>query len=201
MSRVGWIVLVAVWGAAAAWGSWQAIDYEMTVSPLQSPPQVWPAECNFARFADRPTLLVFVHPKCPCTRATLRELERLLARPQQRVNAYAIFLRPEAAPADWEQTDLLATAKTLPGIQVIVDGHGENRRMFRMSTSGEILFYGTDGRLQFHGGITSGRGHEGDSLGQSVLSALLRKQSAPVHRTPVFGCALERKKECCEASP
>lgn len=108
--------------------------------------------------------------------------------------------KPESAPADWEHTDLLATAKSLPDSRVVIDDRDEIRACFQASTSGEILLYGVDGRLQFQGGITPGRGHEGASPGEAILTALLKQDAADLHTAPVFGCGLETRKSCCKGT-
>jgi hypothetical protein len=63
-----------------------------------------------------------------------------------------------------------------------------------MSTSGECLVYDADGKLRFHGGVTSGRGHEGHSIGQDGISAAILNQAVVAKRTPAYGCALQNSK-------
>jgi hypothetical protein len=121
----------------------------------------------------------------------LRELDRLLARHREEAAVYAIFLSPAGVPAGWEQTDTWNAAAAIPGVQALADRQGRLKKAFCASASGECLLYDAQGRLRFHGGITPGRGHEGDSLGQASLAALLKHGASRTERTPVFGCALE----------
>ena len=65
-------------------------------------------------------------------------------------------------------------------------------RRYGAATSGYAVLYAPDGRLAFAGGITAGRGHEGDNAGEdAILDAI---NSGPAGgcptRMPVFGCAL-----------
>jgi len=62
--------------------------------------------------------------------------------------------------------------------------------LFRIETSGDLVLYDADGRLLFHGGITSARGHSGDNLGRSAIQALLWKEPAQTASTSSFGCPL-----------
>jgi hypothetical protein len=50
--------------------------------------------------------------------------------------------------------------------------------------------YDTTGILEFHGGITDGRGHEGDNDGMLAVLAIGRDEKSPVSKTPVYGCSL-----------
>lgn len=157
---------------------------------LDPPPDPWPASVDLPRAADRPTLLLFAHPRCPCTRATLAELERAMTTCDGKANVVVLFhADPAIGPAD-ETTVLQEAAATLPGVRVLADPFGALARSFAVSTSGTALLYAADGRLLFHGGLTAARGHEGDSLGVDAIVGLLTTGSAPRRTAPVYGCAL-----------
>src|SRR5207248_2589033 len=128
--------------------------------------------------ANRPTLVMFLHPRCPCSRASLAELERLIAEVSPRPNIETLFIKPEGTAPDWEKTDLWRKASTILGVRVHTDSGGIEARRFHVETSGQVLLYGPDGKLKFQGGITLARGHEGDSPGRSALNELLRNNRA-----------------------
>lgn len=189
-----WATLGLLWLAAVTLGLLGVTAYDSAPSPAEASGQKWPAASSLQRDAEKVTLLLFAHPHCPCTRATLAELERVLAHPAHRPRVYILFVRPEGTPAGWEQTNLWRDATTQPGVTVRVDEDGQEARRFGAVASGHALLYNTQGALVFSGGITAARGHEGDNLGTDALSAALdanvsTPQLAP-HRTPVFGCAL-----------
>jgi hypothetical protein len=50
---------------------------------------------------------MFVHPRCPCTRASLGELSRIVARHPSDVDVHVVAIRPDGFPAGWEQGDLI----------------------------------------------------------------------------------------------
>jgi hypothetical protein len=131
---------------------------------------------------------MFVHPKCPCTRASLAELERLQAQSPQ-LDLRIVTLLPEAAGSGWSETPLSRRARELPDALVIKDPTGREASRFRVRTSGETLLYDPSGRLAFQGGITLARGHEGDNAGADAILALASGSSAPA-TCPVFGCSL-----------
>lgn len=194
MRSLLWVTLAALWFGVVAFGLVGVTAYEAT--PSQAKPSVprWPTRSGAHRSLNGPTLLLFAHPHCPCTRATLAELQRVLAHPLHRPQVLVYFVRPTGVPAGWEQTDLWRTAVSLPGATVLPDEAGKEARQFGVVASGHVLLYDEAGRLAFSGGITSARGHEGANRGtdalQTALSAPDRSAPSQPTETPVFGCAL-----------
>jgi hypothetical protein len=130
------------------------------------------------------------HPHCPCTRASIEELNRLMAQTQGRVIAYVLFLKPTGSSTDWEKTDLWQSAARIPGVKVLVDDNGSEAHRFHAMTSGQTALYDIDGHLLFSGGITRARGHSGDNAGRSAIVSLLNTGDSDQTETPVFGCPL-----------
>ena len=180
-----WFLLVGI-GFAGVWKYKSTPGDAGAVTPAR-----WPAQAAATRGSGRATLLVFAHPHCACTRATISELARLLARFHDRLEATVLFWTPRDAPADWNRTDLWSSAERIPGVTVLRDAEGREASRFAVATSGGVVLYDASGRLLFKGGITSARGHEGDSFGQERIAALLTTGSADRADAPVFGCALD----------
>ncbi len=144
---------------------------------------------------DHHTLLMFVHPQCPCTRASIEELNRLLARTEARVTARVLFFKPSGFPADWTRTGLWRSTAAIPGVTVVEDVDGAQARLFGAETSGYVLLYDTQGQLEFKGGITGSRGHAGDNAGENAVCSLLAGKTASLKQTQVYGCSLLGKCE------
>ena len=144
---------------------------------------------------NRDTLIMFVHPQCPCTRASLEELNRLLARSQGRVDAQVLFFKRGKFSGDWTRTDLWRNAAAIPGVAVHEDLDGAQARLFGAETSGYVLLYDAHGQLLFKGGITGSRGHAGDNAGENAIVSLLTGQDAKLKQTQVYGCSLLGKRE------
>ena len=140
--------------------------------------------------SPQPTLLLFCHPHCPCTMSTLRTLERL--HPSFTVTPRLIIYTfcPGNQPENWIKSPLVKVAESLAGTQVVVDLDGEICRKFGVCTSGHALLYDKNGQLLFSGGITPGRGHEGDSLGSKLLKQRVNGESQDMKTFPVFGCLI-----------
>jgi hypothetical protein len=131
---------------------------------------------------------MFVHPRCPCSRASLNELERLTTRLGGRLVARVVFVRPLDAPPGWERTDTWRRAIEVVGAQAIsvqADAAGDPAR-----TSGSVTLFDADGQALFRGGITSSRGHEGESVGFQRIVSLVERGTADARESPVFGCGL-----------
>jgi hypothetical protein len=164
--------------------------YSNTPGAPGAAPKRWPSESQIALDSTRPTLLLLAHPHCPCTNATLGELEVLMAQTQGKMNPHVIFIRPEGFPEDWAKSDLWRKASAIPGVTVEIDNGNVEAHRFHVETSGEALLYGSDGRLLFAGGITLSRGHSGDNPGRAAITSLVNRGSAEESVTPVFGCSL-----------
>jgi hypothetical protein len=187
----------AIWLIAAGTGMLFMLRYSMSPGDPGHPPFRWPGG-SLARSTNLPTLLLFVHPHCPCSRATLSELEVLLAQSNGLLKTFIVFAKPVGAPEDWSTTDLCRTARRIPDTTTIEDTDAAEARRFNVETSGTALLYSQSGELLFHGGLTRARGHSGDNAGREAVFALARgtlRKSAP---TPVFGCPLFN--ETCETN-
>jgi hypothetical protein len=182
--------------AGVFWVSFVAIGFLILAkeefTPVKAAPQgaLFPRNCALQLVTDKPTLVLFAHPHCPCTRASLHELDTLLAQTQKRVSATVVFTIPDGVPAGWERGDLWNSATTIPGLHVIRDPGGREAHRFDVEGSGHVLLYAPSGKLLFSGGITASRGHEGDNVGRSAVLSFILEGHAAVSQTPVFGCSL-----------
>lgn len=184
---VAWLVAVAA-GVVTLW------RYDATAGIPATAPARWPAASTLARTAGRATLVVALHPHCPCSRATLGELALLMPQVHDRARVHALVLTPADLPASWSQTDVRASVAAIPGVSVHDDVDGREALRFGAATSGQVLLYDPDGALVFNGGITPARGHRGANVGRGALEALLHGTGTVAH-TPVFGCALRSPSE------
>lgn len=153
-------------------------------------PSDWPRGSRLQLDPQQPTLIMFAHPQCPCTRASLGELALLMAHHTGRVKAYVLFYQPAEQSEEWVQTDQWRSAAEIAGVTVLADYEGHETRRFQAMTSGQTLLFDTHGQLIFSGGITMARGHAGDNAGRSAIEEYLSSGKIPVPQTPVFGCAI-----------
>jgi hypothetical protein len=178
-----------IWLAAVGSGMGVLWVYDHTPGGDAGVPSQWPARSKMHLASDQPTLIMFAHPKCACTRASIGELAVLMTHCQNRVKAIVVFLRPKGTREDWLHTDLWRSAEAIPGVTAQADEGGGESRNFHVTTSGHVVLYDVDGKLLFSGGITSARGHFGDNAGRSDIVQWLHHENAGTE-TPVFGCSL-----------
>ena len=191
--------IVIVWSLTLGLGLKYLWDYAALAGEAAAPPGRWPVDCRIQPASDRATLVLLAHPHCPCTRATIGELARIMAKCKGRLIAYVAFYKPTDFGDDWERTDLWDAAAAIPDVSVIRDEEGSVAASFNAATSGQAVLYDSRGELLFAGGITAARGHSGDNLGSSAIVSLLTTQTTEHVETPVFGCPLfDRHSECNE---
>jgi len=142
---------------------------------------------------DGMELVMVVHPKCSCTRASLRELARLATELKGALRPVIVFLHPHEPNEEWRRSDLYAAALRVPDVVVIDDVGGVIASRLGATTSGSTHLFGPDGRLLFQGGLTPSRSHEGDSVGRQQILALVQTGRSRTSRSAVYGCALATK--------
>jgi hypothetical protein len=194
--RLFLITACTAWALITGAGLYSLWNYENVPGPTTTVPSHWPAGSRVHPATDRATLVMLAHPHCPCTRASIGELARLMTQAQGRVTAYVLFIKPAGSANDWEKTDLWQSAASIPGVSVVVDDGTEALR-FHAETSGQTALYDVAGRLLFSGGITASRGHAGDNAGRSAIVSLLNTGDAEQTVTSVFGCPLYSSHSDC----
>lgn len=197
LSRPILILSVGIWFCAIAAGMWILWNYQNTPGASAAAPNKLPADTKIERSDKLPTLVMFVHPHCPCSRSSIGELALIMAKCQGRIAARVVFIKPKDFPTDWEKTDLWESAASIPGVEVSVDKDGVEAERFQSKTSGQVFLYSADGKLLFNGGITGARGHSGDNNGRSAIVSILLNGNANQTDSPVFGCPLQNKSEEC----
>jgi hypothetical protein len=186
------VTLTVLWAIAVAIGMGVLIDYETRPGEAATAPQSWPESSIIHRDSARPQLVMFAHPRCPCTRASIGELALIMARTRDRLAVQVLFLKPDGFDGEWAKSDLWRIAGSIPGVKVAVDVDGEEAGRFGAKTSGQTMLYDAEGQLLFSGGITASRGHSGDNVGRSTVVSLLEEMGSgeKPESCSAYGCAL-----------
>jgi hypothetical protein len=184
------VAALGCWIAVVAAGFWWLQEYETTPGPADAAPVVWPEGSSIGRAPGKATLVMFAHPLCPCSRASVAGLDELVRRAGP-LTAHVLMMQPVDAGPDWADASLAETAARIPGVSVSKDPDGREAARFGARTSGHVVIYDALGRLTFSGGITASRGHAGESIGfDSALDAAKGSEPATT-ATPVYGCCLK----------
>ncbi len=184
------LALGTIWFVSVIGGMLFLLNYSTRPGRFSLSPSRWPEQTMITLDENMLTLLIFVHPRCSCSKASVGELSEILARVGSKLKTYVVFVKPPSMPTDWEKESLWRQAKALPGANVILDEGGVEAKRFRAETSGLTLIYGANRQLLFSGGITAARGHSGDSLGKSAVISLVNTGKMERPTAFVFGCSL-----------
>jgi hypothetical protein len=198
-TRITCALVAVAWAGAVTFGTSRLWTYESTPGTPARAPVAWPADSSVVRRPGVPMLVLFAHPQCPCSRATVGELAKLMTDCRGKLSATVLMLRPAGVQDGWERTDLWNSAAAIPGVSVVSDAGASESRRFGAVTSGQVLLFAPDGRLLFSGGITESRGHRGDNAGRSAVAALVLgtgRVAQPVF-APVYGCPLFNTSSSC----
>jgi hypothetical protein len=149
--------------------------------------EYWPDDAEIPHSPGIASLVVFLHPECPCSQATIAELARVLSKSRRPIQVTACL-------ASWKselnESSLWQATQRIPGVTTVADEEGRIAKWFGASTSGTAMLFDERGKLLFLGGITGARGHEGDNAGKGALIQLLNGQSRGIERAHVYGCSI-----------
>jgi hypothetical protein len=182
--------LMAVWGLVVGSGILLLEGYAARPGDSDPPPVGWPAESPIRPDVSRSTLLIFLHPRCPCSRASVEELGYILSRCGHRVSVHALLYSPTHLPQGWGQSGIEQDLTALPDVHIWPDRAGAEARRFGVETSGHVVLYDGQGRLAYSGGITAARGHRGENDGQAAVTDRILGKGGDQPGSPVFGCPL-----------
>jgi hypothetical protein len=187
-SRLTLWFLGAIWIAGIIGGGRYMLRFETTPGMAATPDTFWPDELPIQRAQDRMTLVMIAQPACTCTRASVGELETVISQHPDRAKVFVIFEK-NGVGIDPQGSSLWQAALRVPGATVLVDQAATICHRFHVATSGQVFVFDRSGKLCYSGGITSSRGHEGESDGSRAIDALLSGRTAETTSTPVFGCS------------
>jgi hypothetical protein len=187
--------------------------YESTPGTASAIAAVAPQDSSIRLANDRQTLVVFVHPKCVCTNATLLELSRILQQIDLTAQPKCIFVlrQPAESRSAWMNTPIEQLCRAIPEATVLHDFDGVEARRFGVTTSGTCILYTSNGQRIFCGGITASRGHQGPACGQDLLLQRMTASAADPElcgieisdqsqdQCPAFGCPLFRPDQVVSA--
>ena len=112
ISRSGaFLVVVGILWASLVIVGFSRLERE-EFTPVENVPVAtgFPSHSAIPLALDKPTLLLFLHPYCPCSRSSLHELDELLAETQNKVSPIIVFVIPPDIEPGWKQSDLWKSA-------------------------------------------------------------------------------------------
>ena len=196
----GTIALVGVWFSALLLcftGLWW---YKTRPGEVGYSLSQWPERAGL-KLGETPfTLVLFLHPKCDCSEASVYELRHVVKDAGTKLDTQVVFYFPEKFNEQWAHSSLWDKVSLFPSVLAIPDKGGKTAYLFGARTSGETYLFNSAGRLLFHGGITESRGHIGDSPGRRSIASIVGGQQVSDVKTKPFGCSLFSAKEIAQLS-
>ncbi len=189
MTKIRVLSLSIVWLASVVSGFLLLGSYQGRPGPSGAPPARWPEGTPLRLDPALPTLLIFLHPLCPCSNASVDELAEVAESYRGRLAVQAILYRPDAGAEAWGSGGTIVE-ESAPGLLRWWDDGGRLGRRFGVETSGHVLFFDPGGSLRFSGGITPSRGHRGPNPGLEALASRVLGSASEPGRSPVFGCPI-----------
>lgn len=180
-----WLCLAAGAFGALGWYSMRSGDLSVPVTADQA---------GLAVHRDVNTLYIAIHPMCPCTRASLYELQSLQGHAPDALDYRFLVYLPESHDQEkWfvHAESVLARYGFEGG--AIKDREGHLAYQIGCRTSGSVVLYDPKGTPLFWGGITPSRGHSGPNTGIHAIRTLILDDSFITSSAPVYGCPLENE--------
>jgi hypothetical protein len=190
LNRRTFYLVTTLW-ACAILACFAAVERHANQPAAVPPPGItWPVDSAIEPAPGQATALIFAHPKCPCTQASIQQFQRIEARHPGAFSTIVLFTIPESDQEDWTSTRLVQQAGNLRSARVVFDPGGREASRFRAAVSGQVLLFSKTGRLLYSGGVTAARGHEGDNAGQDAFEHALAHPDDPAAHFPIYGCGL-----------
>lgn len=190
-ARFGRGFLIAVWLGAVTTGFAFWEEYDATPGDIPAT-----AGCPTS-IGDPYTIVLYVHPHCPCSRAGVRALDELIREPGSAGwSVRIVFLLPPGMVEEWARGPLWDAAAAVPTATLSCEPAEQSARTANAVVSGHTVVFDGSGSVAFVGGLTPGRGRNGDSPGLAAVRAILHGSDPAVRSAPVFGCPLSDPAPC-----
>lgn len=183
-------IALTMWLVAVIGGTLTIAAYSNTPGPNIQTVVNWPANTTAMQSVDSPTVVLFLHPKCPCSWSTLREFERALGDDSGLAEIRIGLFCPAGKPDVWTDTKLSKFAEKIHPGSTFVDRSATEAKRFGVLTSGHVMAFSASGKRLFSGGITTSRGHDGENRGSLALRSVFQGDDRPFVEQPVFGCPI-----------
>ncbi len=184
MRRFATVFAVLLWVLCLSYGFDRAMRWESTPGASGNAP----THIDLDRKDSRWLLVMVAHTECPCTKASLANLQRILAQYPNQITCRILFCGPQAYAHSPAKN--ISLAESIEGVSLEFISEQQAANQYGAATSGQVYLYSPERKLMYSGGITLGRNAEGDCAGVSAVGSLIETGGGD-SSLPVFGCALQ----------
>lgn len=195
LSKSGLMKVVLLWAVLVFFGYASMVFYSTATAKCLVTVGQFPPVSAISKSSGL-TLIVFLHPQCPCSMATVSELKGLLAQRNSACNlrVYAVVSKPSGCSQAFVRGAVLDSLAQVKNVQVLIDDDDVESQRFGAKASGHTLLFDSAGKCLFSGGMTAARGEVGANAGVDALRQYIAGGRDLLNKTPVFGCSLESSK-------
>src|SRR4051794_27195181 len=104
---------LAIWLAATVTTLVLIARYKATPGELGSAPDAWPGASAIQPTPGLANVVLFAHPQCPCTKASMTELARLADELGPTAAIHVVLVRPADAEVGFEEGTLADRARAI----------------------------------------------------------------------------------------
>lgn len=176
------------WGCGLGLGMLAMVRFELQAGKAGTPPSYLPSVVAPPAERAAGTVIVFIHPECACSQATLTNLRDIASELPSARFVVEFESEGKSAHAILSSSNYRLAAD-IRSAEIEID-YGTKAKVFHAQTSGETFVYSPAGELLYSGGITASRGEPGSNVGLDAIVDCLRHRSPKVRHMPTFGCAL-----------
>ena len=180
------VVLIGAWCVVVAGGFVVLTNYGYAAAPVTPAPHTL---ASIDKSVDVWTLRVFAHPHCPCTRATIHEIDRAMTTLRDELQVQVVVYIPDGEQESWADGSTVSAVRRIPNTTIMFDRGGRITRDHGVVASGHTTLVSPDSAVVFSGGVTASRGHEGASVGTRAIRNWVQAGDGAAS-APVFGCAI-----------
>ena len=188
--RLGVCLMFLLWLGLIAGGYAWSLRYGFATGKALEAPLVLPSSLGLPSPLPRAQLFLALHPHCPCSRATVAELAKIISQTADSRDITVLMYKPASQPDSWLNGSLLDDCRRM-NCRIRPDPDGLLAASLGGFTSGNVVLYDVNGKLRYQGGITASRGHEGDNLGELAVVEAIHGRGLRLQSLPVFGCAIQ----------
>ena len=127
VARRNWVRLglVGVWGVVAIAGLIAVYAHAFKNEDIGRAEVIWPSDSSLEQSPDRCTLVMFAHPRCPCTLASLDSLARVMGVAD--CKAVVVFWQPDSdsqpvESSSWRNSPSIKLAEKMQGLYTAEKG-------------------------------------------------------------------------------
>src|SRR5216684_2215682 len=99
--RPAWLLALLLWLGLIAGGYARLLRYSFAAGKASASPHIIPSSVAAQAPSARAQLFLALHPRCPCSRATLSELAKILSRAAQAGDVTVLMYKPANEPDRW----------------------------------------------------------------------------------------------------